>query len=254
MTAINYIFSLVLAGGGIGTFSLGMSRRKKHHLIQDTPTSKIRSVAQGIAEINGNIEAKETIEAPISKIKCVYYKYEVKEYTRHTHTDSKGHASTSYHWDTISTDFKSLPFSLADETGSLKVIPNGAEVDAPLKAQFYDRNKANIITFLKSFTGVKQDLFERYEGEYKGSAKVGDRKYLEYCLCPKDNLYILGTVEADSSTSHTIKKGNLEKTFMISTKSEKQVLSSLKWQYLPLVIIGAILFALGILLIVLRPF
>ncbi|MEB3376208.1 hypothetical protein SFC43_34840 [Bacteroides sp. CR5/BHMF/2] len=42
------------------------------------PTSPIRSVAMGLAEVEGNVVLKESLLAPIGDTECVAYQYEVE--------------------------------------------------------------------------------------------------------------------------------------------------------------------------------
>ena len=74
--------ALFLAGGSVSLF-YGFSRLKKYMLINNTPTSKIRSVAMGLVEIKGSVVAKDTLKTPFSNQDCIYYEYEVREYRRH---------------------------------------------------------------------------------------------------------------------------------------------------------------------------
>ena len=55
MQIVPVIMGGVLTLGGGGVFILGFNRMSKYRLIADTPTSKIRSMAMGIVEINGQV-------------------------------------------------------------------------------------------------------------------------------------------------------------------------------------------------------
>jgi len=78
-------------------------------------TSPIRSVAMGLAEVEGNVVMKESLSAPIGDIKCAAYQYEIQK---------KEHSSegrTSY--TTIHSENKCNMFSIQDKTGVLDVTP-----------------------------------------------------------------------------------------------------------------------------------
>lgn len=84
-------------------------------LQQILPTSKIRSLAMGLVEVEGHVVAKEQIESPLSKTSCIGYRYTIESVSR----DSEG--KKSYHF--ISTDEEHMPFEISDDTGSVTVIP-----------------------------------------------------------------------------------------------------------------------------------
>ena len=78
------------------------------------PTSPIRSVAMGLAEVEGNVVLKESLLAPIGDTECVAYQYEVEKIE---HNEGR----TSY--TTVHSENKCNVFSLQDQTGVLDVTP-----------------------------------------------------------------------------------------------------------------------------------
>lgn len=80
------------------------------------PTSKIRSVAMGLAEIQGKIVIDEALTSRVKSKRCAGYYYLIQEISR----DDDGKEQLS----TIHTDFLYNPFFLEDETGRIKVIPD----------------------------------------------------------------------------------------------------------------------------------
>lgn len=77
------------------------------------PTSPIRSVAMGLAEVEGNVVIKESLSAPIGDIECAAYQYEIEEIEH----DNEGRTS----YTTIHSENKCNVFSIQDETGVLDV-------------------------------------------------------------------------------------------------------------------------------------
>lgn len=86
-------------------------------LQQILPTSKIRSLAMGLVEVEGKVVAKEQIESPLSKTPCIGYRYTIDSVSR----DSDG--KRSYHQ--LSADEEYRPFEISDNTGTVTVIPDG---------------------------------------------------------------------------------------------------------------------------------
>ena len=73
-------WSLVGLGGGVFLFIKGFQWNKTLRLIKDTPTSKVRSLAMGFAEIFGTVvKPKQALKTPFSNKACVYYTYQIQE-------------------------------------------------------------------------------------------------------------------------------------------------------------------------------
>jgi hypothetical protein len=106
-----------LAGGGLILYGFSVLRRKR--LLENIPTSRIRSVAMGFAELAGRAKVRTPLAAPFSQIPCVYFRYLVEEERQR----SKG----GREWVTVDRGASSEPFYLQDTTGALLVDPSGAE-------------------------------------------------------------------------------------------------------------------------------
>lgn len=107
----------VLAGAGLIAFGFVLLRRKR--LFENVPTSRIRSVAMGFAEVAGQARPKATVTAPWSGIPCVYFRYKVEVEA------SRGRRGRT--WQTIEQGDSGMPFYLQDATGTILVDPAGAE-------------------------------------------------------------------------------------------------------------------------------
>ena len=108
--------------GGVFIFYHGFKQRSKYRLILSTPTSKIRSVAVGVCELHGQAQVLDTpLISPFSMSECVYYRYDVQEHRR---------SGKSSRWVSISEFSSTAPFLLRDDTGSIVVEPEGAEMHA----------------------------------------------------------------------------------------------------------------------------
>jgi len=117
------VIGLFLILAGIVCFALGLYFFKKKQLIQDTPTSKIRSIAMGLVEIFGQVlPIKGRIfKSPFTDKDCVYYQYTIEEYR------SSGKNS---HWVTIKKGEQKDLFYLKDDTGTILIDPAGAKIEA----------------------------------------------------------------------------------------------------------------------------
>jgi hypothetical protein len=91
-------------------------RRYRH--IQDLPTSKVASAAQGYVELFGRTEllAGELLASRLSHTPCCWFSFEIEE----KGSDNK--------WKTLDSGSSVAHFLLVDDTGQCVVSPEGAEV------------------------------------------------------------------------------------------------------------------------------
>lgn len=229
---------IVLAIGAV-LFLVGFYFLRKKRLIQNTPTSKIRSLAMGLVEIYGKVvPAKEVIlKSPLQNKGCVYYRYTVEEYR------STGKSSS---WVVAQSDTRGAEFFLRDETGTVLVDPNGAEIEIPM-----DYESRTMPSFFKMSVNV---------GPF-GFSTGSRRRYREWLIEPGDKLYIMGNAGdnpfvEEGTASHSEKDIMIQKggpMFYITDKLEKDVLKSFGWRIGGFVG-GGFLLLLGGLAIILKYF
>lgn len=123
---INGIAQIPLSGL---CFFLGIKYLLLKRRIEDTPTSKIRSMAMGMVELQGSARRMYALVSPISGLPCVYYR--IKKYRRKRYRTNRRLLSTEgdSQWSLVSiTSSSSVPFLLEDETGAVTVEPEGADL------------------------------------------------------------------------------------------------------------------------------
>ncbi len=92
--------------------------------IEDTPTSKIRSAAQGYVELSGTIKTLEAITyAKLTKQPCAWYYYKIEELVTYRTKDE-----TTSSWNMLEQGVSIDPFLLDDGTGECAILPFGAEI------------------------------------------------------------------------------------------------------------------------------
>jgi hypothetical protein len=98
---------------------------RRARLLEDTPTSRIRSAAQGYVEIGGNARLLPGTQniAPLTQRPCVWWRYRVSKRTERG--SGKGRRSQ---WQTVASGTSTVPFVIDDGTGECIVQPDGAEV------------------------------------------------------------------------------------------------------------------------------
>lgn len=111
-------------GFGIGLILIGLlslagwfAAHRRIHVIENTPTSKIASAAQGYAEVCGVAQpsAGAPLMDPVTSTVCVWYRVQ-------TYVNSAGG------WVLDRTATSAAPIELRDETGICQVFPAGAEI------------------------------------------------------------------------------------------------------------------------------
>lgn len=118
------IMSAVMAAAGLWFFRMGFRWLRIHWLIRNTPTSRIRSVAMGIAEVNGTIAPRSRVRAPFSDRACGWWGIEVQ-------TLSSQSKSGARSWRTVHRASSGHPFGVRDETGVALVYPQDADCHVP---------------------------------------------------------------------------------------------------------------------------
>lgn len=111
-------FSLGASVGG-GWWCLRRWSQARHLL--DTPTSKIRSAAQGYVELYGVLKAlpDTDLRGPLTGKACLWWRFRIEEYA------SSGKKRT---WRVIESGSSDLCLRLDDGTGECLIDPRGAEI------------------------------------------------------------------------------------------------------------------------------
>jgi hypothetical protein len=113
------VFACLFVAGLI-LYADGWRRLCRYWLIANLPTSRVRSVAMGLAELSGKARLiDQSFDAPVRKVPCIWARTRVIR-----RTGSGKNESTSVVYDRS----QAAPFTLEDETGRILVLPQGAEV------------------------------------------------------------------------------------------------------------------------------
>lgn len=112
----------LLALVGAAGFIRGFRWWRWARLIEDTPTSRVRSAAQGYVELvgTGRRMPGAPVIAPLSRLPCTWWRYTVERRTRDTKSRTR--------WSVVSRGVSDALFLLEDDTGQCIVDPDGADV------------------------------------------------------------------------------------------------------------------------------
>lgn len=173
----------LVVGAGVSFVFLWRQLRRKR-LIEDTPTSKIRSAAQGYIELNGwgRHLPHHVTHGPLTALPCLWYRFKVEKFERSATADSHDKGA----WKVIKQGTSDQNFVLDDESGTCILDPAGAEVTPSLK-DVWEGDTPNPLAARKS----------REAGLAATILATGARyRYTEERLIENDLLYVLGYHES----------------------------------------------------------
>lgn len=110
---------------GLAAFYYGIQSYRRRQLVRDTPTSKVRSLAIGTAEVQGQAQPlAEPLVSPLTHTPACMYMFRVREKQPTQSRDS----TRDEEWRTVLQIEEEIPFCVDDGTGRVPVNPEGAEL------------------------------------------------------------------------------------------------------------------------------
>src|SRR3569623_1686674 len=122
---------MVVIAVAVGAFIAAFVSLRRARLIEDTPTSRIRSAAQGYVELEGEAVMMEGVPiiAPLTLLPCAWFRYRVEERVENNRGDAR--------WRTLRRGTSDGIFVLRDDTGDCVVDPDGATVTPSARDVWY---------------------------------------------------------------------------------------------------------------------
>lgn len=173
------MWSVIGLCAGIYLFVQGFRLLQRRRLILDTPLSKIRSASLGMVELSGLAIGPYTIVAPITTRACYYYRTIAWEWKQQ---------GKSKQWVKVAAESMHLPFFLDDNTAKVLVDPRGADLD--LHRDFLHEFCDGFFTTKEEAPPNVRDFLLRHGVSTRNKIKVE-----EFCIKPKNALFILGTLD-----------------------------------------------------------
>jgi hypothetical protein len=200
---------------------LGYRAFWRKRLIENIPTSKCDGVCIGLTEVKGQAQARRELRSFLAERRVVFYRFTIEERWRRTERyrdkDGKTRTRTRSGWRTVRSGERRPRFRVADDTGSLRVDPDRAEVDAPL-------------IFSRACTPVNP----LYYGKGPRGAIANStfqRRFREWAIADGEPVYILGTARIrDDIVEPEIAHDPTSPMFIVSTRSEAQLIAGYQWQ------------------------
>lgn len=120
-------FSVACAGALMCCYAFVLFYYRR--MVENTPTSKIRSLSMGMVELSGRAERCYDLLSPATKTRCIYYRCRYYRYQK---------TGDNARWVlTRAVSSGSVPFYLADGTGRVLILPKGAVMKAPPTVQTF---------------------------------------------------------------------------------------------------------------------
>lgn len=164
------------------SFYFFMRAWKYWRLIQDTPTSRLRSVHQGFIEIEGKgkFSQDHPIYAPLTLHRCIWYQSLI---------ECKSSFGAHRGWRVIYQNRSDSSFLLDDGTGTCLVDPRDATVVSNQELVWYGDTEWPTRTGIMDSASFAMSLKSRY-------------RYTERLILPGQRLYVLGQLSTHSPAAH----------------------------------------------------
>ena len=266
---------------GLILFFVGFRTYREYRLLEDTPIAPIRSIPMGLVHVRGKATGDDRLTSPLTGVPCYYYRVQVERYVKKekssewetVRTDSE---ERSFNLDDGTAKVLVNPHqaeydvmrTFQAETGGVvdltRFVDPSLGVQGPsdqdLHAYLNDNSKA--IAALNSLNvpgaqaagkvlGMAQQLGSLGVSLSGGGVNLsfGDTqkyRFTEHCLLAERDCNILGTcaenpAPKDEHDRNVIMKGQNEKTFLVTNKTEGQIEKSLGRKAFLMIFLGAVL-------------
>jgi hypothetical protein len=237
-------WGLVAGGAALALLCLFLAfrLRGRERLLKMLPTVKTQGVFIGFVELKGVADTRRPLTSYLAQQSCVHYTWSVEEHWSRTvtesYTDSEGRSQTRTRhesgWKTVADGGEMIPFYLRDDTGVIRVVPQGAKIE-PLR-------------LFEQTCGEGHPLYYGKGPPDSVSDSDYERRFIEQGVPAGANLYVVGqSRERRDIVAPEIAQDPKAPLFLISTRSEKDVESGMGWSswglaFLALVLVAAAVF------------
>jgi hypothetical protein len=263
---LEWTLDLAAAAGCGFLIRYGFRTLREKNMIENVPSSPIRSVAMGLSEIKGHAPAQATLSAPLSSAPCHYFRYQVEE--------ERSRGKGGKEWVTVDQGESNVPFHVEDPTGRILVNPAGAEL---LLKRDYERiepgagwfgkrkryrewriDPTEFVYTLGTVSKLRDEISEGREHlreklqqakrdpetikrfDLDGSGALDEQEWAGAVAVIKDDLMREEAARPaeEPQSNLVVGKGDLETTFIISDRDERSIAASLGWRALAGILLG----------------
>jgi hypothetical protein len=213
------LLPIVLGGlGALGCLIGAFRALRRKRLIDDVPTSKTQGVFVGSAELKGTAESEMPLTSYLAGIRCVQYAWQIDEHwsrtVHETYADAEGHTQTRTRtesgWTKVAGGGQSIPFYLKDDTGVIRVVPEGATIHS--------------VRVFNETCSPDSHLYYGKGPPHGVPDSTHRRRFHEMALPLHAMLYVMGQArERKDVVAAEIAHDKDASMFVISTRTEKQL-------------------------------
>lgn len=207
-------------------FPLTWRAGRRLRSLADTPTSKARGVFVGQVELGGEARLDPPLRSYLAEGACAWFEFTVDESwgrweTEH-YTDSKGRSQTrrvyKTGWKTVRSGGEHPAFDVVDETGSVRVLPEGASVE-PLTVFDETVSRGDALYYAKGPEGAIADSTHK-------------RRFSERAIPLGAKLFVTGRArERTDVVAPEIAVDPEQEHFIITCREERHLVSRYRWQF-----------------------
>ncbi|MHB8654090.1 MAG: hypothetical protein ACYDA9_09445 [Terriglobia bacterium] len=262
---------------GLILFIVGFRNYREYRILEDTPIAPVRSIPMGLVHLDGKATGETPLTSPLTGVPCYYYWVRIERYVKGDDDsgwkdvrndieernfyldDGTGRVLVNPHraeYDVTQT----LYFETGTQATRGRYVNPTLGVPGPteqkLAAYLADNSKAlaalessNVATAkaLGKVLAVGQSLgMGLSSGGVGSSFRNESYRFTEQCLLAERDCNIMGTCFEDPNPKdehdrNLVMKGQNERTFLITSKSEDQVEESVRRKALLMINVGAAL-------------
>lgn len=197
-------------------------------------------------EIKGRVNSDNLIETPFSNRKVAYCDSKLSQVTetKERYTDSNGNVQTRIrkHENEISSEQSSQTITITDDSNEdvvLEINATGCNLDIPKTFdRFEPKSNLSVYRYFNSFS------WNRFGAETLGF------KMIEKTIEASQSLYVIGEAFKVGNVIHIGKPQDSKKPFIITTKSEEDLVNSSNQKAIFSLVGGIITIVIGIILFI----
>ena len=244
------LFAIIFLAAGGALLYFRNRTKQKAALMGQTETSNasdVSGLAPGtLVEVKGTLRCEEPLTSEMAGERCAYYSSKVvREYLKRDYDDDDD-VGSDRRSEVVAHNEQFAPFTVEDETGSVAVNAEGAEVDARQVMNRFERNTGGEGPSI-SLGGATIHL--------GGGERTLGYRYTESILPVDAPVYVLGAVQ-DGGIGGPV-SGDGGQRFVVSHRSEEALGQSLGKTVLWLgvggiaaLVVGVIMLVVGLLVLV----
>ena len=210
-----HFWPILAAVAGFGAFSFAGAfyHLRRARLIEDIPTSKIRSASQGYVELEGVVLPDgELTASPLSKSQCVWFNHKVEK-LEVVYVNGR----PRQRWKVVNRSVSDRPFILDDDTSTCLVHPKGATVSGAMVRQWRGDSPDGSVTF-----GSTSGAMTGSESLFNLPGYSEKYRFTETILMAGQHVYALGEFSTEDGKAVLVKP-NSKHPFILATEDQSDL-------------------------------